>query len=84
MKTRRNQLAAACGGQLVGVPDTVNVANISLLHHAGEFLALWEGGLPYRLDPRSLDTLGTKTWSDELRGAPFTAHPKVETDGTPS
>ena len=70
------------GGLPVTGPDTVNVANISLLHHAGELLALWEGGSPHRLDPRSLETLGRKTWSDDLRGAPFTAHPKMEPDGT--
>ncbi len=63
-------------------PDAVNVANISLLHHAGELLALWEAGSPHRLDPRSLDTLGRKTWSDSLAGAPFSAHPKIEPDGT--
>ncbi len=69
-------------GLRVSGPDTINVANISLLHHAGELLALWEAGSPHRLDPRSLETLGTKTWRDDLRGAPFTAHPKVEPDGT--
>jgi carotenoid cleavage dioxygenase len=69
-------------GLPVSSPDTINVANTSLLHHAGELLALWEGGSPYRLDPRSLETFGTKTWRDDLRGIPFTAHPKVEPDGT--
>ena len=66
----------------ISSPDTVNVANISLLHHAGELLALWEAGSPYRLDPHLLETLGLKVWDDDLRGAPFTAHPKVEPDGT--
>lgn len=69
-------------GLPVSHPDTINVANISLLHHAGELLALWEAGAPYRLDPRSLETLGLKTWRDDLRGVPCTAHPKVEPDGT--
>ena len=70
------------GGLAVARPDTINTANISLLHHAGELLALWEAGSPHRLDPRSLETLGLKTWRDDLRGAPFTAHPRIEPDGT--
>ncbi len=44
--------------------------------------ALWEGGSAYELDPATLDTRGVKTWSPELRGMPFSAHPKVEPDGT--
>ena len=70
------------GGLPVSHPDTINTANISILHHAGELLALWEAGSPHRLDPQSLETLGIKTWRPDLRGAPFTAHPKVEPDGT--
>lgn len=70
------------GGLPVSHPDTINTANISILHHAGELLALWEAGSPHRLDPQSLETLGIKTWRSDLRGAPFTAHPKVEPDGT--
>ena len=69
-------------GLPVARPDTVNTANISLLHHAGELLALWEAGSPHRLDPQSLETLGPKTWREDLRGAPFTAHPRIEPDGT--
>jgi carotenoid cleavage dioxygenase len=34
------------------------------------------------LDPNSLDTHGKKVWRDDLKGLPFTAHPKVEPDGT--
>ncbi len=63
-------------------PDTVNAANISLLHHAGELLALWEAGSAHLMAPDTLETLGPKAWSSELAGAPFSAHPKVEPDGT--
>lgn len=62
--------------------DDVNPANISVLHFAGDLLALWEAGSPYRLDPDSLITLGLKTWDAELAGRPFSAHPKVERDGS--
>jgi carotenoid cleavage dioxygenase len=34
------------------------------------------------LDPLSLATRGPRVWSPELAGMPFSAHPKVEADGT--
>ena len=63
-------------------PDDVNPANISTLSHAGELLALWEGGSAHRLDPETLETKGLKVWRDDLAGVPFSAHPKVEPDRT--
>ena len=63
-------------------PDAVNVANISVLHHHGELLALWEAGSPWQIDESSLDTQGAYEFSDETAGAPFSAHPRVEPDGT--
>jgi carotenoid cleavage dioxygenase len=48
----------------------------------GEVLALWEGGSATRIDARTLDTLGPKTWRADLAGMPFSAHPKVDPDGT--
>jgi all-trans-8'-apo-beta-carotenal 15,15'-oxygenase len=62
--------------------DSMNVANISMLHHSDELLALWEGGSAYRVDADTLQTLGKKTWRADLAGMPFSAHPKVEPDGT--
>lgn len=62
--------------------DSLNTANISVLRHNGELLALWEGGSAYRLDPETLETLGLKTWNAETAGAPFGAHPRVDRDGT--
>ncbi|MGH7186251.1 MAG: carotenoid oxygenase family protein, partial [Pseudomonadota bacterium] len=63
-------------------PDFLNVANISILPHHGELLALWEGGSAYKLDPETLDTLGIKVWRPDLKGVPFSAHPKVDPNGT--
>jgi len=63
-------------------PDDVNVANTSVLPIGGELLALWEGGSAYRLDDTTLETIGAKTWAPELKGMPFSAHPKVDVDGT--
>lgn len=63
-------------------PDSVNVANTSVLLQGDHLYALWEGGSAYELDPVTLATRGVKTWAPELRGMPFSAHPKVEPDGT--
>ena len=63
-------------------PDSVNPANISVLHHHGELLALWEAGSPYLMNEANLDTRGVYTFSDDTAGAPFSAHPRVEPDGT--
>ena len=63
-------------------PDSMNTANISVLPLGEELLALWEGGSATRLDPLTLQTRGTKTWRADLEGAPFSAHPRAEADGT--
>ena len=54
-----------------------NAANTALLWHHGQLWALWEGGCPYQIDPRSLDTLGRDPLSGAWQGA-FTAHPKID------
>ena len=66
----------------LGSADDLNTANISVLHHGGELLALWEGGSAHRLDPTTLTTHGLKSWRDDINGTPFSAHPKLEPDGT--
>ncbi len=63
-------------------PDGMNAANISVLHHGGELMALWEGGSATRLDEATLTARGFKSWSPRLSGVPFSAHPKVDPDGT--
>lgn len=63
-------------------PDSMNVANINVLPIGGELLALWEGGSATRLDPRTLETRGLKTWRSDLAGVPFSAHPRTDPDGT--
>lgn len=66
-----------------------NAANTSVLHHAGTLRALWEGGAPHRLDPRTLDTLGLDDLGGLLRPEglaqrvlspelPFCAHPAID------
>ena len=63
-------------------PDSVNQGNTSVLPVGGELLALWEGGSAHRLDPVTLDSKGTKSWGKDMQGLPFSAHPKVDADGT--
>ncbi len=62
-------------------PDDVNAANTSVMIVGDELWALWEGGSPTRLDPRSLQTIGFNTFRADLAGMPFLAHPKVEPNG---
>ena len=62
--------------------DSVNTANTSVMLQGNSLYALWEGGSAHELDPATLATRGVKAWSPELLGMPFSAHPKVEPDGT--
>lgn len=62
--------------------DEMNTGNINVVPCAGEMLALWEPGSAYRVDADTLETLGVKTWRDDLKGAPFSAHPRRMPDGT--
>lgn len=68
-------------GRSVSKPDDVNVANISLLPVEDELWALWEAGSAFTVDPESLETTGRKIFSSETDGLPFSAHPRVDTDG---
>ena len=63
-------------------PDDMNAANISVLAHGGRLMALWEGGSALDVDPASLEAGDFVAWRADLAGAPFSAHPKVEADGT--
>jgi all-trans-8'-apo-beta-carotenal 15,15'-oxygenase len=63
-------------------PDLINVGNISVLPHHGKLLALWEAGSPWEIDADSLDTRDIYRFSDKAAGVPFSAHPRVEANGT--
>jgi carotenoid cleavage dioxygenase-like enzyme len=54
-----------------------NTANTALVWHAGQMLALNEGGRPHAIKFPELDTIGDYTYNDKLVSA-FTAHPKVD------
>lgn len=61
--------------------DTMNAANTNLLPFDGRLYALWEGGSATELDPDTLATIGLKTWREDLRAMPFSAHPKLDPQG---
>jgi all-trans-8'-apo-beta-carotenal 15,15'-oxygenase len=69
------------GAPITG-PDSLNVSNTSVVWHGGELMTLWEGGSAYRMDEKTLATRGVKTWSPDFAGVPFSAHPRIEPDGT--
>ncbi|MCA0176009.1 MAG: carotenoid oxygenase family protein [Proteobacteria bacterium] len=62
-------------------PDGANTANTHVVAHAGRLLALWEGGSAHELDAATLETIGPVTWRADLKGTPFSAHPKVDAQG---
>lgn len=55
-----------------------NVANTNIIFHGKKLLALWEGGKPYLLDPKTLETLGSHNYGGKLSSMrPFSAHGKI-------
>ena len=60
-------------------PQRRHVANTCVLPWNGAVLALWEGGLPYRLDPDTLATLGPETFGGALApSSAFLAHTRFD------
>jgi all-trans-8'-apo-beta-carotenal 15,15'-oxygenase len=57
-----------------------NVANTNVIYWGGRLLALWEGGLPYKLDPKTLRCDDKEYTLRGLlkKGETFTAHPRVD------
>ena len=55
--------------------------NVSVYPFDGRLLALGEQGLPWELDPDTLETRGQFTFDGRLNDAsPFSAHPKLDSD----
>jgi all-trans-8'-apo-beta-carotenal 15,15'-oxygenase len=69
------------GGPPGSGPDAYNTANTNALEHAGQVLAMWEGGSAHALDPHDLSTRGPVTWRKDLAQVPFSAHPKLDAGG---
>jgi len=87
-------LAEAAAGRLVdrglatNLPGSVwrnirrgrvrNVANTTITRRGDRLLAGWEGGAPYALDARTLETRGEETFGGALEGQATLAHTKRE------
>ena len=54
-----------------------NQSNVSAIWHGDKLLTSGEVGLPYRLSPHDLTTIGTYDFDGRLTTA-FTAHPKID------
>lgn len=53
-----------------------STANTNLVLWANKFMALKEGGLPYQVDPHTLDTITYDPFGDQgIKAKTFTAHP---------
>ena len=61
--------------QVVGRDRTT--ANTAVFWYAGQLFAIKEDGLPHRIDPETLDTLGVLRFKGQ-RTPHFTAHPKFD------
>jgi carotenoid cleavage dioxygenase len=59
-------------------PNRRTVANTAPLVHGGMLFALKEDGLPHRLDPNTLETLGTWDFGGGWQSQTFSAHPKID------
>lgn len=69
-------------GAVVNGPDDTNAANTSVMVYGGQLYALWEGGSATMMDAETLTTQGPKTFRRDLKAMPFSAHPRVDRDGT--
>lgn len=69
------------GDQMLRGVALASPANVSVYTFAGKLLAFGEQGLPYELDPDSLETVGEHTFGGRLNAVtPFSAHPKFDSD----
>lgn len=57
--THRGPFSVLKGGKMMANTKVMkNVANTSILKWGGRLFCLWEGGTPYEIDTRTLDTIG--------------------------
>lgn len=59
-------------------PASRTVANTAPLVHGRRLFALKEDGLPYQIDPNTLDTIGEWDFDGKWRSQTFSAHPKLD------
>jgi carotenoid cleavage dioxygenase-like enzyme len=56
------------------------VANTTPIWHAGRLLLAKEDGRPYRVDPRTLETIGSYDFGGKLKSLTSTAHARIDPD----
>ncbi len=90
VQTARHQAEAAAGEALFGkyrnpftdkpsVKDVDRtVANTTPIWHAGRLLLAKEDGRPYRVDPMTLETLGSYDFGGKLQSLTSTAHARID------
>jgi len=90
VQTERHQAEVAAGRALFGKyrnpytdrPEVAGldrtVANTTPVWHAGRLLMTKEDGRPYRIDPRTLATLGRYDFGGRLRSETVTAHVRID------
>jgi carotenoid cleavage dioxygenase-like enzyme len=90
VQTARHQAEVAAGRALFGKyrnrftdkPEVAGldrtVANTTPVWHAGRLLMTKEDGLPYRIDPRTLETIGRYDFGGKLQSETMTAHVRID------
>ncbi len=90
VQTARHKAEAAAGEAMFGKyrnpftdkPDVAGidrtVANTTPIWHAGRLLLAKEDGRPYRVDPRTLETLGSYDFGGKLKSQTSTAHARID------
>jgi len=70
------------GSRLNGINNGLeSPVNVSVYRDQNRLLAFGEQGLPWAMNPQTLETLGQVTFNGRLNNAsPFSAHPKFDTD----
>jgi carotenoid cleavage dioxygenase-like enzyme len=80
VKTQEFRSEQAAGRRLYNstfhAPPHADLANTNIVHHAGRYLALYEGGVPYELDA-ALETIGPFDYGGILPKV-MSAHPKLD------
>ena len=69
------------GGWIANLFDVrlKNIANTNIVYWGKKLLALWEAGLPHRLNPATLETEGLEQFDGLLNdNQSFSAHPRID------
>ena len=90
VQTARHKAEVAAGHALFGKyrnpytdkPEAAGldrtVANTTPIWHAGRLLLAKEDGRPYRVDPRTLETIGSYDFGGKLKSETSTAHARID------